>query len=87
MHSRPAAKKHFGRAEHVAATAFLHSIIEAADRLREAHAFDGSRALPLDPRYDLLRAIERCGGEMRSSRARSANEGAPPQRSIARSKS
>ena len=62
MHLRPAAKKVFGRAEHVAAAAFLHSIIEAADRLREAHAFDGSRALPLDPRHDLLRAIERCGG-------------------------
>jgi hypothetical protein len=44
MDPHPAAKKHFGRAEHVAATAFLHAIIDAADRLREAHAFDGSRA-------------------------------------------
>jgi DNA-binding MarR family transcriptional regulator len=57
-----APKKYFGRAERAAATAFLHAIIDAADRLREARAFDGSRALALDARSDLLRAIERCGG-------------------------
>src|SRR5437773_6021267 len=56
------AQRRFGRAEHVAATAFVHAIIETADRLREARAFDGSRALPLDAPSDLLRAIERCGG-------------------------
>jgi len=56
------AKRNLGRAEHVAATEFLYAVIEAADRLREARAFDGSRALPLDSRSDLLRAIERCGG-------------------------
>jgi DNA-binding MarR family transcriptional regulator len=55
-------QQRFGRAEHVAATAFLHAIVDAADRLREARAFDGSRALPLDRRSELLRAIERCGG-------------------------
>jgi DNA-binding MarR family transcriptional regulator len=51
-----------GRSEHVEATAFLYAIIDAAERLREARAFDGSRALPLDARSGLLRAIERCGG-------------------------
>ena len=56
------AKARFGRAEHVTAAAFLYAIIDAADRLREAHAFDGSRALPLDARSDVLRAIEGCGG-------------------------
>ena len=55
-------QRRVGRAEHVAATAFLYAIIEAADRLREARSFDGSRALPLDARSELLRAIERCGG-------------------------
>ena len=57
-----AAQRRLGRGEHVAATAFLQAIIDAADRLREAHAFDGSLALALDARSDLLRAIERCGG-------------------------
>ncbi len=60
--ARATTRKCVGRAEHVAAAAFLYAIIEAADRLREARAFDGSRALPLDARSDLLRAIERCGG-------------------------
>lgn len=50
------------RSEHVEATAFLHAIIEAADRLREARAFDGTPALALDARFVLLREIERCGG-------------------------
>lgn len=59
MHGHAKADKpRFGRAEHVAAAAFLHTILDAADRLREAHAFDGSRALPLDARSDLLRAVE-----------------------------
>jgi DNA-binding MarR family transcriptional regulator len=58
----PAAKRRFARAEHVAATEFLYAIIEAADRLREARAFNGAPALPLDARSDLLSAIERCGG-------------------------
>ena len=56
------ANRPVGRAEHVSAAAFLYTIIEAADRLREARAFDGSPALPLDARSELLRAIERCGG-------------------------
>jgi DNA-binding MarR family transcriptional regulator len=46
----------------VEATAFLYAIIDAGDRLGEARAFDGSLALPLDARSNLLRAIERCGG-------------------------
>jgi DNA-binding MarR family transcriptional regulator len=50
------------RAERVAATMFLYAILEAADRLREARAFDGSPALALGARSHLLRAIERCGG-------------------------
>jgi DNA-binding MarR family transcriptional regulator len=50
------------RAQRAAATAFLHTILEAADRLRDARAFDGSPALWLDSRTHLLRAIERCGG-------------------------
>jgi hypothetical protein len=50
------------RAEHVAGTAFLYAILDAAERLREARAFDGSPALALDPGSELLRAIERCGG-------------------------
>jgi DNA-binding MarR family transcriptional regulator len=48
--------------ERVAATSFLFAILEAAHRLREARAFDGSLALALDSRSELLRAIERCGG-------------------------
>ncbi len=55
-------KQRVGRSEHVEATAFLYAIIDAADRLHEARAFDGSRALPLDARSRLLHAIERCGG-------------------------
>jgi DNA-binding MarR family transcriptional regulator len=49
-------------AYHVEATAFLHEIVNAADNLREARAFDGSLALRFDRQADLLRAIERCGG-------------------------
>jgi DNA-binding MarR family transcriptional regulator len=44
------------------ATAFLHEIVATAARLREARAFGGELALRLDPRYALLRGIERCGG-------------------------
>ena len=55
-------KARVGRAEHVAATAFLHAIMNAADRLREARAFDGSPVFPSGARSELLRAIERCGG-------------------------
>src|SRR5688572_19666025 len=47
---------------HVEATAFLHEIMMAADRLKEARAFDGSPALHLGTHSRLLRAIERCGG-------------------------
>ena len=61
LHPAPA-KKRVGRAEYVEVTAFLYAIIDAAEWLREAKAFDGSQALPLDARSDLLRAIERCGG-------------------------
>jgi DNA-binding MarR family transcriptional regulator len=47
---------------HVDATAFLYEIIRVADCLREARAFDGEPALYLGSRWQLLRAIERCGG-------------------------
>jgi DNA-binding MarR family transcriptional regulator len=50
------------RSEHVAMTVFLYAILDAADRLHEARAFDGTPALALDSRSVLLRAIERCGG-------------------------
>jgi DNA-binding MarR family transcriptional regulator len=56
------ARGHLFRDFHVEATAFLHEILMAADRLREARAFDGSPALHLSPRWRLLRTIERCGG-------------------------
>jgi len=49
-------------AYHVEATAFLHEIVNVADALREARAYDGEPALRLDRQADLLRAIERCGG-------------------------
>jgi DNA-binding MarR family transcriptional regulator len=49
-------------AYHVEATAFLHEILNVADRLREARAFDGEPALPLGRQAQVLRAIERCGG-------------------------
>jgi DNA-binding MarR family transcriptional regulator len=63
MPARPQTKlRRHVRAEHVAGTAFLHTILETADRLREARAFDGSPALWLDARASLLHAIERCGG-------------------------
>jgi DNA-binding MarR family transcriptional regulator len=44
------------------ATAFLHEIVMTADALREARAFDGDSAMHFEPRWRLLRAIERCGG-------------------------
>ena len=47
---------------HVEATAFLHEIVRVADCLREARAFDGEPALHFGARWQLLRAIERCGG-------------------------
>ena len=59
---RVARRQRAGRSERVEATAFLQAIVDAGDRLREARAFDGSLALPLDARSNLLRAIERCGG-------------------------
>lgn len=49
-------------AYHVEATAFLHEIVNAADGLRDARAFDGSPAMHFDRQADVLRAIERCGG-------------------------
>jgi DNA-binding MarR family transcriptional regulator len=49
-------------AYHVEATAFLHEIVNAADALREARAFDGEPALHFDRQAQVLRAIERCGG-------------------------
>jgi DNA-binding MarR family transcriptional regulator len=50
------------RNEHVDAAAFLHAVIETAERLRGARAFDGSPALAFDAGSVLLLAIERCGG-------------------------
>ena len=50
------------RAFHVEATAFLCEIINAAERLREARAFDGSAPFRFDRQYELLATIERCGG-------------------------
>jgi DNA-binding MarR family transcriptional regulator len=50
------------REEHVGMTAFLHEIVAVADRLREARAFDGQAALRFDREWQLLAAIERCGG-------------------------
>jgi DNA-binding MarR family transcriptional regulator len=50
------------RDDHVEATAFLHEIVMTADSLREARAFDGESAMHFEPRWRLLRAIERCGG-------------------------
>jgi DNA-binding MarR family transcriptional regulator len=47
---------------HIEATAFLYEIINAADRLREARAFDGSSPFRFDRQHDLLETIERCGG-------------------------
>jgi DNA-binding MarR family transcriptional regulator len=47
---------------HVEATAFLHEIVGAANCLREARAFDGSPALSHGRQWQLLHAIERCGG-------------------------
>jgi len=49
-------------AYHVEATAFLHEILNVADRLREARAFDGELALHFDRQAEVLRTIERCGG-------------------------
>jgi len=50
------------RAFHVEATAFLCEIINAAERLREARAFDGSTPFRFDRQHELLATIERCGG-------------------------
>lgn len=44
------------------ATAFLFEIINVANCLREAKTFTADPALYLEPRWRLLRAIERCGG-------------------------
>jgi DNA-binding MarR family transcriptional regulator len=44
------------------ATSFLFEIINAADCLRDAKTFTADPALCLEPRWRLLRAIERCGG-------------------------
>ncbi|HJR71233.1 MAG TPA: MarR family transcriptional regulator [Gammaproteobacteria bacterium] len=49
-------------AYHVEATAFLHEILNVADRLREARGFDGEPAFPFGRQAEVLRAIERCGG-------------------------
>lgn len=50
------------REYHVEATAFLYEIVRAADALKEAKAFDGEPALHYGARWQVLRAIERCGG-------------------------
>jgi DNA-binding MarR family transcriptional regulator len=50
------------RPYHIEATAFLHEIVKTADRLKEARAFSGTPALHYGSRWQLLRAIERCGG-------------------------
>jgi hypothetical protein len=50
------------RDDHVEATAFIHEIVMTADSLREARAFDGESAMHFEPRWRLLRAVERCGG-------------------------
>jgi hypothetical protein len=47
---------------HIEATAFLHEIVRVADCLRAARAFDGEPAMHFGARWQLLRAIERCGG-------------------------
>jgi DNA-binding MarR family transcriptional regulator len=44
------------------ATGFLFEIVNAADCLRAAKTFTADPALYLEPRWRLLRAIERCGG-------------------------
>jgi DNA-binding MarR family transcriptional regulator len=46
----------------VDATAFLYEVVRAADALREAKAFGGGPALHYGARWQVLRAIERCGG-------------------------
>jgi DNA-binding MarR family transcriptional regulator len=48
--------------EHVEMTAFLYEIVAVADALRDARAFDGSPALRFDRQWQVLTAIERCGG-------------------------
>jgi DNA-binding MarR family transcriptional regulator len=49
------------RRERVEATAFLHDIVETADRLRAARDFTNEPALRFDRQWTLLREIERCG--------------------------
>jgi DNA-binding MarR family transcriptional regulator len=48
--------------QHIEANIFLHEIVATAERLKSARAFDGATPLRFDRRYELLRAIERCGG-------------------------
>ena len=59
---QPPPRHHLFNEFHVEATAFLLEIVRAADCLRAARAFDGAPALYLGARWQLLRAIERCGG-------------------------
>jgi DNA-binding MarR family transcriptional regulator len=58
---KPARQPPF-REYHVESTAFLHEIVRAADALKGAKAFDGEPALHYGARWQVLRAIERCGG-------------------------
>lgn len=68
MRSRPGSqgkirpRRTLFREWHVDATAFLHEVVRAADCLRQARAFNGRTALHYGARWQLLRAIERCGG-------------------------
>jgi DNA-binding MarR family transcriptional regulator len=50
------------REQHVEMAAFLHEIVATADCLREAKTFDGSSALRFDREWQLLAAVDRCGG-------------------------
>jgi DNA-binding MarR family transcriptional regulator len=54
--------KPFFREWHVEATAFVYKIVQTADALEEAKAFDGESALYCGARWRVLRAVERCGG-------------------------
>jgi len=46
----------------IEAAAFVYEIVLVADALKEAHTFDHDTALHFGRRWQLLRAIERCGG-------------------------
>jgi DNA-binding MarR family transcriptional regulator len=59
---RRAQAEQWARSERVEATAFLYAIVETAERLKTARAFDGSPALRFDSPWALLRVIERRGG-------------------------